>query len=175
MNDFLGAGNGLGQYLLVLLVYAGLFVVMRYARGTVEPEFRKTFVILAIIYGIAGFTANYALFRVGVMSFLPWLNNFVHTFIWIGLCLAFLYVGAYNRPLWEQFVMFAIFSFVVKLAERQILGTWEQNHWFGIPSNLAYMLCWSLFDGLVPLMTWFGLRIAAPYIKGLVVPTPKLL
>ena len=55
MNDFLGAGNGLGQYLLVLVVYAGLFVVMRYAHPTVEPEFRKTFIILYIVYAIAIF------------------------------------------------------------------------------------------------------------------------
>ena len=92
----------------------------------------------------------------------------------IGLCLTFLHAGSYNRPLWEQFVMFAIFSFVVKLAEHQILGTWEHDNWFGIPGNLTYMLCWSVFDGLTPFASALGLRLAAPYIKGLVVPKPKL-
>ena len=174
MTEFLGAGNGIGQYLLVLLVYAGLFVVMRYAHPTVEPEFRKTFVILYLVYAISIFIANYVLFRVGVMSFLPWLNNFFHTFIWIGICLTFLYAGCYNRPIWEQVVMFAIFSFAVKLAEHQILGTWEHDNWFGIPGNLAYMMLWSIFDGLTPVASMIGLRLAAPYIKGLVVPNPPL-
>jgi hypothetical protein len=174
MDEFLGTGNGLGDYLLVLVVYAGLFVVMRYAHPRVEPSFRKTFAILYVVYAVSIFIANYLLFRVGVMSFLPWLNNFFHTFIWIGLCLTFLYAGCYNRPLWEQFVMFAIFSFAVKLAEHQILGTWEHDNWFGIPGNLAYMLGWSVFDGLTPLASALGLRIAAPYIKGLVVPRPKV-
>jgi len=174
MNEFLGPTNGILNYLLVLVVYAGLFVVMRYAHPTVEPEFRKTFIILYFVYAISIFIANYVLFRLGVMSFLPWLNNFFHTFIWIGICLTFLYAGSYNRPLWEQFVLFAIFSFVVKLAEQRILGTWEHDNWFGIPGNITYMFLWSLFDGMTPFASAIGLRIAAPYIKGLVVPRPKL-
>jgi hypothetical protein len=175
MDEFWGVGNGIGQYFLVLLVYAGLFVVMRYARPTVEPEFRKTFVILYFVYAISIFIANYLLFRVGVMSFLPWLNNFFHTFIWIGICLTFLYAGSYNRPIWEQFVMFAIFSFAVKLAEHQILGTWEHDNWFGIPGNLAYMMCWSIFDGLTPIASLIGLRIGSRYVKGVVDPHPPLI
>jgi hypothetical protein len=174
MNELLGAGNGLGQYALVLLVYGALVVVMRYAHPTVEPGFRKTFVILYVIYAIASFVANYVLSLVGAMSFLPWVNNFIHTFLWVGLCLTFLYAGCHNRPLWEQVVMFAIFSFAVKLAERQILGTWEQAQWFGIPGNLAYMLCWSLFDGVIPVASMLGLRWAATRIEGLVVPRPTL-
>ena len=27
------------------------------------------------------------------MSFLPWLTNFMHTFVWIGVCLSYLYLG----------------------------------------------------------------------------------
>ncbi|MBL8155151.1 MAG: hypothetical protein JNM70_13285 [Anaerolineae bacterium] len=174
MNDVLGAGNTLGSYLLVLLVYGSLFVVMRYGNPTVAPAFRKTFIILYFVYAISIFIANYVLYRLGVMSFLPWLNNFMHTFIWIGLCLNFVYAGSYNRPIWEQFVFFFIFSFVVKLAEHQILGTWEQPNFFGISGNLAYMLGWSLVDGLTPVANVLGLRLAAPYIKDLVVPEPKL-
>jgi hypothetical protein len=174
MNEILGAGNNLGSYALVLLVYASLFVVMRYGNASVEPAFRKTFVILYFVYAIAIFIANYVLFRLGVMSFLPWLNDFTHTFIWIGLCLNFVYAGSYNRPIWEQFVFFFIFSYVVKLAEHQILGTWEQDNFFVIPGNLAYMMGWSLVDGLTPVANLIGLTIAARYISGLVVPKPKL-
>ncbi len=176
MNEFLGAGNTIGSYLLVLVVYGGLFIAMRFGHPAVEPEFRKTFYNLWIVSGFVGLIANYLLYLAGVMSFLPWLNNFIHVFIWIGGCLMFLYSGAYKRPLWEQFVLFFIYSFVVKLAERQILGTWEHPNWLGIPGNLTYMLGWSLADGLIiPFGCWWGLKIASSFIKGLVVPNPKLM
>jgi hypothetical protein len=173
MDAILGPGNTLANYALVLVVYASLFVAMRYAHPRIEPEFRRTYWILFIVYAISIFIANYVLYRLGVMSFLPWLNNFFHTFLWIGLCLNFLYAGIYNRPLWEQFVLFFIFSYAVKLAEHQLLGTWKMGNFFGIPGNTAYILGWSLFDGLTPFASALGLRLAAPYIKGLVVPRPK--
>ncbi len=176
MDAILGAGNTLANYLLVLVaVYGSLFVVMRYGHGTVEPAFRKTFVWLYFVYAISVFIANYLLYRAGVMSFLPWLNNLFHTFIWIGLCLNFCYAGSYNRPLWEQFVFFYIFSFVVKLAEHQILGTWEHPNFFGIGDNLTYMMGWSLVDGMTPIANAIGIRIVARFVDGLVVPTPKII
>jgi hypothetical protein len=76
MEQFLGAGNGLGDYFLVLLVYAGLFVVMQQIYPRIDPDFRKSFRLLFFAYGIGIFIANYVLFRLGFMSFMPWLNNF---------------------------------------------------------------------------------------------------
>jgi hypothetical protein len=170
MEQFLGAGNGPGDYILVLLVYAGLFVVLWQFYPRIETGFRKTFWVLYFAYGIGIFLANYALFLLGVMSFLPWLNNFFHTFIWIGFCLTYLYGGSYRKPFWQQYVMFAILSYAVKLAEHQILGTWEFDNFFGIPGNLAYILGWSLADGLTPLLSIIGLRVAGRFISGLVMP-----
>jgi hypothetical protein len=170
VDAILGAGNGLGQYAIILVVYAVLFVIMRYAHPSVEPEFRKTFWILGVVWAVSTFVGNYLLSLVGALSFLPWLNNFIHTFIWIGLCLGFLYAGAYRRPLWEQFLLFATFSLLVKAFEHDILRTWELDHFFFIAGNRAYILGWSLADGLYPVLSMIGLRISSHYIKGLVAP-----
>jgi hypothetical protein len=170
MEQFLGAGNGLGDYFLVLLVYAGLFVVMQQIYPRIDPDFRKSFRLLFFAYGIGIFIANYVLFRLGFMSFMPWLNNFFHTFIWIGLCLTFLYNGSYRKPFWQQFVLFAVFSYAVKLAEHQILGTWEFGNFFGIQGNTAYIIGWSLADGLTPLLSFIVLHLAGRFTSGLVKP-----
>jgi hypothetical protein len=170
MEHFLGAGNGLGDYSLVLLVYAGFFVVMQQIYPHIDPEFRKSFRLLFFAYGIGIFIANYLLFRLGFMSFMPWLNNFFHTFIWIGLCLTFLYNGSYRKPFWQQFVLFAVFSYAVKLTEHQLLGTWEFGNFFGIQGNTAYIIGWSLADGLTPLLSFIVLHLAGRFTGGLVKP-----
>ena len=170
MTEILGAGNTFADYVLVLVVYAALFIVMRYANERVELNFRKTFWILFAGWGVGVFFGNYLFYRLGVMSFLPWLNNFFHTFIWIGLCLSFLYAGAYRRPLLEQMALFAIFSFIVKWAERTILGPWELDHFFFIPGNVAYIAGWSLMDGLYPIISAFGLRLLSKFVRGVITP-----
>jgi hypothetical protein len=170
MTEILGAGNEITDYLVVLAVYGALFIVMRYANERVELNFRKTFWILFVGWGVGVFLGNYLFYRLGIMSFLPWLNNFLHTFIWIGLCLSFLYAGAYRKPLWEQFALFAIFSFIVKWAEHTILGTWELDHFFFIKGNLAYILGWSLMDGLYPIISAFGLKLVSKFMTGVITP-----
>ena len=158
-DSWLGAGNTLGDYLLVLLFYGALVVLMRYGNRRVEPEFKRTLWILGVGWAIGTFVGNYLLFRAGFMSFLPWLNNLIHTVIWIGLCLGFLYAGAHERPWLEQFLLFAIFSFLVKAAEHQLLGTWELDHFFFLKGNAAYLLGWSAADGLYPTISVAALRL----------------
>ena len=173
-DALLGPGNGAADYLLILFTYFCLFLVMRYANARVEPNFRKTFWTLCFGWAVCVFIGNWLLYRVGAMSFLPWLNNFWHTFPWIGLCLAFMYAGAYERPLWEQFALFAIFSFIVKWAERTVLGTWELDHFFFIPGNIAYITGWSLADGLYPILSVAGLKLVSRFVPGLIVPRLRL-
>lgn len=170
IKDLLGPRNSVVEYLAVLAVYGSLFIVMRYANARIELNFRKTFWVLFFGWSIGVFAGNYAFYRIGIMSFLPWLNNFFHTFIWIGLCLGFLYAGAHRKPFWEQFALFAIFSLIVKWAEREILGTWELDHFFFIQGNLAYVIGWSLMDGLYPLLSAIGLRIVSRFVRGVVTP-----
>jgi hypothetical protein len=174
-DAILGPGNGAGDYVLLLVTYGALFLVMRYANPRIELSFRKTFWTLFWGWGIGVFVANYLLYRAGVMSFLPWLNNFCHTVPWIGLCLGFMWAEAHKRPLWEQFALFAIFSFIVKWAEHTILGTWEHDNFFGIPGNIAYITGWSLADGLYPVVSVVGLKLASRFIPDLVVPRLSLL
>lgn len=160
-EQFWGFGNGVLEYLIVLAFYGLLFVLMRHANERIELSFRRSFTYLFVGWSLGTFVANYLLFRAGVMSFLPWLNNFMHTFVWIGLCLGFLYAGAYRKPLFEQFALFAIYSFFVKLVESTVLGTWEHPNFFGIPGNMSYIIGWSLMDGLYPLVSMIGLRLVS--------------
>jgi hypothetical protein len=151
------------NYALVLVVYAMLFMLMRHANARVELSFRVAYLYLFLGWGIGTFLANYGLYRLGVMSFLPWTNNFLHTFVWIGGCLGFLYAGSYRKPLLEQFMLFAIYSLFVKVAEHALLGTWEHDNFFGIPGNTSYIVGWSLMDGLYPVVSMVGLRIVARF------------
>ncbi len=170
MNDLLGSDNSILAYLFMLLVYAGLFVAMRQAAPRMEPEFRRSYWILYAVWAVGTFAGNYLFYRLGIMSFLPWLNNFIHTFVWIGLCLGFLYSISYKRPLWEQLVLFAIYSFVVKVTENKVLGTWEFNRFFFVEGNLAYIIGWSLVDALYPVGSAIVLRIASRFITGVAIP-----
>ncbi|MGH7751404.1 MAG: hypothetical protein ACREN5_01195, partial [Gemmatimonadales bacterium] len=147
-----------GRVLLVLLVYAALFVVIWTRPSRIAPEERRTAWIVGGAWAVSVFIMNVLLYRAGVMSFLPWVNNFLHTFIWIGGCLSLLYFGARrNTPMWAQFVVFATFSLVVKVAERLLFGTWEHGHFFHVfRGNVAYVLGWSLADGLYPPITLYG-------------------
>lgn len=158
---FWGAGNGPREYAILLAFYGMMFVLMRHGHDRVELNFRAAFVYLFVGWSLGTFAANYLLFRAGVMSFLPWLNNFMHTFVWIGLCLGFLYAGAHTKSFIEQFALFAIYSFLVKLAEHALLGTWEHDNFFGIRGNMSYIIGWSLMDGLYPLVSRVGLQLVS--------------
>jgi hypothetical protein len=72
--------------------------------------------------------------------------------------------------MWEQFLLFAIFSFIVKAAERYFLGTWELPYFFFIDGNAAYIIGWSLMDGLYPFISMFGLKVISKYSEGVLVP-----
>jgi hypothetical protein len=152
----------------VLAFYAAIFlIVRRYKRG-IEPVEWRTFLAVGGVWAVSVFVANYLLHLAGAMSFLPWVNNFMHTFLWIGFCLTWLYLGIReDEPLWVQCVVYAFFSLVVKYCEQLLFGTWDHDNFFGIDGNGAYVLGWSLADGTYPILTLFGLRIAARRIPGL--------
>ena len=157
--------------LAVLLFYGGLFVVIRIIRPRIAPEEKKTFLVIGLSWAVGVFIANYLLYRAGFMSFLPWVNNFLHTFPWIGFCLAWLYLGVReDRSMVTQMIAFATFSLAVKVVEHAVFGTWDHEHFFHIfKGNAAYIIGWSVADGLYPPITLFGLRAVAKFIPGLVV------
>ncbi|MBI2403956.1 MAG: hypothetical protein HYV20_14710 [Gemmatimonadetes bacterium] len=155
----------------LLLFYGALFVIVRTHQPGIERPERKTFFTIAGIWAVAVFVANYLLYRAGLMSFLPWVNNFMHTFLWIGVCLTFLYLGVRERHgMITQFIMFATFSLIVKYAEHLLFGTWDHAHFFHVfRGNFAYILGWSLADGLYPPLTLYGLRLLGRWVPGLIV------
>jgi hypothetical protein len=157
------------RVLAVLGVYALCLAVIWRIRPRIDREEVPTAVAVGVVWAVSVFVANYLLYRLGVMSFLPWVNNFLHTFPWIGVCLTILYLAVRETfPMWQQFVLFFAFSLVVKYAEQLFFGTWDHDNFFGIPGNFAYVLGWSLADGTYPLLTRFVLRRVAAGIPGLV-------
>jgi hypothetical protein len=159
------------RVLAILALYAALFIVITTWRPGIPHAERRTALVIGLSWAIGTFTANFLLFKAGFMSFLPWANNFLHTFVWIGLCLTFMYLGLRRtQPLLVQMIVFATFSLVVKYAEQMLFGTWEHGHFFHVlRGNVAYVVGWSIADGLYPPITLFCLRGIARFVKGLVV------
>lgn len=152
-----------------LLLYAGLFAVIRTHKKRIGPDERKTALVVGGLWAVSVFVANWLLHRAGLMSFMPWTTNFLHTFVWIGGCLTFLYLGLRHREsMAVQCVVFATFSLVVKVVEQQLFGIWDHGHFFHLfEGNAAYVVGWSLADGLYPPLTFFGLRALGRHVTGL--------
>jgi hypothetical protein len=165
------------RVLALLLFYAALFVVIRTTKKRIEPVERRTFLVIGLAWAVTVFVANYLLYTIGLMSFLPWVTNFAHTFVWIGFCLSWLYLGVRDtESLVTQCVIFATFSMLVQSTEQLLFGTWDLDHFFYVlHGNAAYILGWSLADGLYPIITLYGLRLAARWIPGLVLTDSELL
>jgi hypothetical protein len=155
----------------VLAFYAAMFLVIRLSRERIEPFEKRTFLAIGLVWAVPVFVANYLLYRAGVMSFLPWVNNFMHSFAWIGFCLSWLYLGVREtQPMAIQVALFTTFSLVVKYAEQKLFGTWDLDHFFHVlHGNGWYVMGWSLADGTYPLLTLLGVRIAARRLPELAV------
>ncbi len=160
-----------GRVLALLAVYAALFVIIRMHKKRIGPDERRTFLVVGGLWAVSVFVANILLARAGLMSPLPPVNNFLHTFVWIGVCLTFLYLGIREEEsMAVQCIVFATFSLIVKGAEQQLFGTWDHGHFFHVfEGNTAYLLGWSAADGLYPPITFWGLRLLGRRIPGLVV------
>lgn len=167
MDTILGESNNIWDYLLVLLIYGLMVIVMRYAHKDVELNFKKSYSLLFFFWSFAMFKGNYIFYLLGVMSFLPWLNNFIHSFVWVGLCLGFLYAGSYKHPWYEQFALFSIFSFVVKVFENLILGTWDMENFLCFSGKYYYIIAMSLVDGFYPIISKFILTIVSKFYNGI--------
>ena len=159
------------RVLVVLAFYAALLMVIRVVKPRIDPFERRTFAAIGLGWAVPVFVANYLLYEAGLMSFLPWVTNFMHSFLWIGICLTWLYLGVReDQPMAVQFLLYATFSIIVKYAEQLAFGTWDLDHFFGVfEGNFAYVLGWSLADGTYPVITLFALRLAATRIPRLAV------
>ena len=159
------------RVIAILAFYAALLMVIRLVEPRIEPYERRTAVAIGLGWAVPVFVANYLLYKAGLMSFLPWVTNFMHTFLWIGICLTFLYLGVReDQPMAVQVLLFATFSIIVKYAEQLAFGTWDLDHFLHVfDGNFAYVLGWSLADGTYPIITLFALRLAATRIPRLAV------
>jgi hypothetical protein len=86
-----------GRIALILLFYAALFVVISISGRTLTKDERKTFLLLCGAGFSIAFITNFLLFKIGAMTFLPWINNFLHSFFWIGLGFPWLYFATRGR------------------------------------------------------------------------------
>jgi hypothetical protein len=159
------------RVLVILAFYAALLMVIRLVKPRIEPCERRTALAIGLGWAVPLFVANYLLYKAGLMSYMPWLTNFMHTFLWIGVCLTFLYLGVReDQPLAAQILLFATLSLIVKYAEQLAFGTWDLGHFLHIfDGNFAYVFGWSLADGTYPIITLLALRLAAGRIPRLAV------
>jgi hypothetical protein len=150
MDKFFGIGGTPLAYLLVLLIYVLVFLLVKYPRNTIELNSRNSFLLLYLFWSIVIFVGNYIGFLLGVMAFLPWLNNLIHSFIWVGFVLTWLYFASRSLPWYYRCFLAGMSSFIIKYSEHSILGTWTFVPYLSFTSPYAYIIVMALVDCLYP-------------------------
>jgi hypothetical protein len=171
MDNILGAHPSLGSYLLVLLIYLLIFLLVWYPKRTIELNSRNSFQLLYIFWFVVIFTGNYLGYRLGVMSFLPWLANFLHSFIWVGFVLTWLYFSSLELPWYYRCFLSGMYSFIIKYAEHTILGTWTYDPYFSFTGPYAYIIFMALVDCLYPPVSDLLLKLVSKRFTGIYLPT----
>jgi len=159
VEDILGINNNWLDYLAVLLIYGLMWLLIRYPKPAIELNFQNSYLLLVLFWGPLMFIGNYLGYLSGVMSFLPWLNNFTHSFIWVGLGLGWLYYCTKEQSMITQIIFASWTSFIVKIFEHLILGTWSMPVFLGIHWPYAYIIAMSLLDGLYPVLSLVLLKV----------------
>jgi hypothetical protein len=170
METILGANNTLVDYLVTLGIYLLIYLLVRYPQRGIELNFRSSFITLYIIWSLAMFSGNYFGYLGGVMSFLPWLNNFIHSFGWVGFVLAWLYMTTRKLPMLYRFFLSAMFSFIIKFSENMILGTWSFDPYFFFEGKYAYLIIMSIVDGFYPLISDWLLKFLSKKFSSIYYP-----
>lgn len=163
----------LTRIIALLLLYGLIFLVAWYDRRTLDAAEKKTFRVFWLFWSVTIFVVNYLGYLIGVFSFLPWLNNFLHTFVWIGVVLTYLFLAVRREHIVVQFLAFAGFSLAVRYAEHKLFDVWNHDHFLYLfRGTEAYILGWSFIDGFYPIAAFLVLRLLAKGVSGLVVPGP---
>ena len=154
----------------ILLLYASVLFVAWWHKRKLDAAERKTFLVIYLVWAISIFFINYLGYLVGIFSFLPWFpNNFLHTFVWIGISLTYLFLAIREENIVVQFMAFAVFSLVIRYAEYRIFGVWDGDHFlFAVDGTDAYIIGWSFVDGFYPMATFLLLRLLKKWINGLI-------
>jgi hypothetical protein len=154
----------------ILMLYGLVFFVVWHARPALDRAERKTYWILAAFWGITIFFVNYLGYLMGILGFLPWWpNNALHAFVWVGLCLPYMFLAIRKEHPVIQFMAYSGFSLVIRYAEYNLFGVWDFGHLLYLfPGTDAYIIGWSFFDGGFGIATTFLLRRFGPHIGGFI-------
>ena len=154
----------------ILILYASVLLVAWWHKRKLDAAERKTFVVIYLVWAISIFFINYLGYVIGVFSYLPWFpNNFLHTFVWIGISLSYLFMAIRKEHIVVQFMAFALFSLVIRYAEYKIFGVWNGDHFLFVVEGVdAYIIGWSYVDGFYSPATFILLRILKKWIPGLI-------
>ncbi|HTR28574.1 MAG TPA: hypothetical protein VMH27_04860 [Puia sp.] len=159
-----------GSYLLVLLIYLLVFLLVWYPRRTIELNERNAFTLLFIFWFVVIFTGNYLGYLAGVMSFLPWLDNFMHSLLWVGIALTWLYFSTLGLPWYYRCFLSGMYSFIIKYAEHTILGTWTVDPYFSFTGPYAYIIIMALVDCLYPPVSDLLLKLVSKRFTSFYLP-----
>ncbi len=154
----------------ILILYATVLFIAWWHKRKLDTAERKTFIVIYLMYAISIFFINYLGYVIGVFSYLPWFpNNFLHTFVWIGIVLTYLFMAIRKEHMVVQFMAFAAFSLVIRYAEYKIFGVWDgQGTLYESYGTDAYIALWSYVDGFYSIATFLLLRILKKWIPGLI-------
>ena len=154
---------------VLLILYGLIFLAAWYDKRKLDATERKTFWVFYFFWSITVFIINYLGSLIGVFSFLPWLNNFLHTFVWIGVVLTWMFLAIRHLHFAVQFMAFALFSLVVRYSEYKLFGVWDHDHFlFAFRGTDAYILGWSFIDGFYPVGAFILLALLRKRVPGLV-------
>ena len=140
---------------------------------TLTKDERKTFLLLCGAGFSIAFVTNFLLFRIGAMTFLPWINNFLHSFFWIGRRVPYwLYFATRGRsPLVVFITDSPRWSLVVKYIEQLLFGTMGRSqlppHHPRKPRLHPRLVAGG--HGCLPFVMSIGLKLLSRFVPGLVV------
>ncbi|NIP57423.1 MAG: hypothetical protein GWM92_04390 [Gemmatimonadetes bacterium] len=154
---------------VLLLLYASVFLVAWYDKRTLDRAERRTFGLLWGIWSVAVVLINYLGSLLGVITFIPWINNVLHAGVWVGIVLTYLFLALRRLPIAVQFIAVAFFSLMVRLGEFALFGLWDHPHFlWAFRGTEASLVGWSFVDGFIPLIDLALLAVLRRKVPGLI-------
>lgn len=161
------------RILVLLGVYASVFLVAWLDRRRLDAAEKRTFLMLFAVWSVSVVAINYGGYRLGVIGFIPWLNNLLHAVVWVGGVLTYLFLAVRHLHIVVQFMAFSFFSLVVRYAEFRLFGVWDHPHFLhAFRGTEASILGWSFVDGFIPLLDLGLLALVRRRVPGLVMREP---
>lgn len=160
----------LTKILATLVLYGLVWLIAWYDKPRLNAAERKTFWLFYFFWSTTIFIVNYLGYLIGIFSFLPWWpNNFLHTFVWIGVSLTWLFLALRESHIVVQFMAFALLSLAIRYAEYNLFGVWDLDNFLRLfKGTNAYIVGWSFVDGFYPVAAFLLLKLCSRWMSGLV-------